>query len=450
MIESIKAFLLQFIMAVQARKIYSSKHPQFLDSSAKAYDLLSGLLEDRHEIIIGIVDGMLAWEDEVFFDLSERIESLIHYLQDRTIERLVFKKGISEDEFTLFISLLINLQKDESYEITSVLNRENIRNIDAGRIMAPVEKAPADRLPAVEAPDHFMKGTGNPLEIVAHFAETILHEEALDYLELKGSIQLLMDSFSGNRYEFLDLAAMKEKDIITFVHLMNVAILSMYFSSKLGHPMSDVIDIGIAALFHDIGKLLVSDSILSKDSKLEEEEFFKIQHHTIHGANILLKYTDTIGIMPFVVAYEHHIRYDLQGYPRLSFPMRPHNASAIVAICDVYDALAQRRSYKKDFSPLDIYETMIKERGIHFDPHLLDRYFQIMGVWPQGTLVSLSDGSIAVVRETNEKAIFSPKVERISPPDKGGLIDLSDESLGMRVEFSLNPFAEGKKYLSHI
>ena len=388
---------------------------------------------------------MLAWEGENFPSLSNTIKPLIRYLQDRGIKYLVFQRGLKKSEFTHFITLLIAMHKDESYNISNILAEEHIQHIRTEKSLNDI-----DATPEVKKHDHFMKGTGNPLEIVAQITETVLREESIDKEVLRDRIKRIRDSFSGTRHEFLDLASMKEKDIITFLHLLNVSILSMHFSSKLGYSIEDVLDIGISALFHDIGKLYISKKIQVKEFQGEEEGFFKIQHHTIYGANILLKYSDSIGIMPFVVAYDHHIRHDLLGYPRLSFPIRPHTTSAIVSICDVYDSLAQRSSYKKDFSPLDIYNTMIKEREIHFDPHLLDRYFQVMGVWPKGTLVNLSDGSIAVVREANEKNIFAPKVEVVSPPGQVGLIDLSVESLDMKIEFSLNPFAEGKKYLSFI
>ncbi|MFC2158304.1 HD-GYP domain-containing protein [Acidobacteriota bacterium] len=445
MIDNIKKFLYEFVTAVQTSKLYSPEHPQAIEAGTQAFTLLIQFLETRDEITIKIVNGVLAWKEENFPGLTNTIKPLVRYLQDRSIKYLVFRRGIKKSEFTHFITLLIEMFKDESYNISNILEEEHIQHISAEKFLDDIEAAPV-----VKTPDYFMKGTGNPLEVVARLTETVLQEEALNKDELRGSVKSIMNSFSGTRHEFLDLTSMKDRDIISFLHLLNVSILSMSFSSKLGYSIEDVIDIGISALFHDIGKLYISKKIQTKELQEEEEELYKIQHHTIYGANILLKYSDSIGIMPFVVAYEHHIRHDLQGYPRLSFPIKPHTTSAIVTICDVYDSLAQRRSYKKDFSPLDIYNTMIIEREIHFDPLLLDRYFQVMGVWPKGTLVTLSDGSIAVVREPNEKNIFAPKVEVVSSTGQSGLLDLSDKALDMKVEFSLNPFAEGKKYLSFI
>ncbi|MBU1090363.1 MAG: hypothetical protein KKC42_00780, partial [Candidatus Omnitrophica bacterium] len=136
-----------------------------------------------------------------------------------------------------------------------------------------------------------------------------------------------------------------------------------------------------------------------------------------------------------------------KGYPKVSFYKKLHTASMIVSICDVYDALFQKRNYKRDYPPNLIYKLMMKERGEAFDSELLDRFFEIIGVWPVGTIVSLSDGRVAVVREQNEDNKFSPKIEVISPKDKKETIDLKTVKDRLKIERSLNPLSEGKEYL---
>ena len=148
-----------------------------------------------------------------------------------------------------------------------------------------------------------------------------------------------------------------------------------------------------------------------------------------------------------IICFEHHLKYDLTGYPKVAFGRKPHVASLIVQICDVYDALSQRRGYKSDYPPKMIYEIMIKEKGGTFEPRLLDKFFKIIGVWPVGTIVALNDGRIAVVREENEEDIFSPKVVVIVPLDKKEKIDLKAAGARLKIERSLNPLNEGKDYL---
>jgi hypothetical protein len=122
-------------------------------------------------------------------------------------------------------------------------------------------------------------------------------------------------------------------------------------------------------------------------------------------------------------------------------------ASLIVSICDVYDALSQRRGYKRDYSPDLVHNIMAKDMTGNFDPQLIDRFFNVMGVWPIGSVVALSDGNIAIVRDENEDNIYYPKVEVIHPLEQRGLIDLKERKGSLKIERSLNPWKEGKFYL---
>ncbi|MDD5131010.1 MAG: hypothetical protein PHS66_08210 [Candidatus Omnitrophica bacterium] len=117
-----------------------------------------------------------------------------------------------------------------------------------------------------------------------------------------------------------------------------------------------------------------------------------------------------------------------------------------MAICDVYDALSQRRGYKQDYSPDIVYGIMNRDRGSAFDPELLDKFFKIMGFWPVGAVVALNDGSIALVKEQNDADIRRPKIEIVSPADKKRAVDLMQES-SLKIERYLNPWKEGKQYL---
>jgi HD-GYP domain-containing protein (c-di-GMP phosphodiesterase class II) len=255
-----------------------------------------------------------------------------------------------------------------------------------------------------------------------------------------------MEDFVGRHQELLNLVSVKRRDLVTFVHLLNVTLLSMFFASKLQFSKDDVLDLGIAALYHDVGKLYISLKVIQKKDMLSEGEFVQVRNHPLLGAKILDSYKDALGVLPIVVSYEHHLRYDMAGYPKSPYARRPHAASMIVSICDVYDALALKRSYKKDYPPEKIHELMMLEKGKIFDPQLLDKFFQFMGAWPVGTLVSMSDGRVGVVRAVNEQDIFRPSVQVLAPENAGEVVNLVNQG-DVRILGSLNPHAEGSKYL---
>jgi len=445
MLKKIKVSLIHLMSAIQTGRIYSADHPKLDEFVEQAYNSLQEVLKDKKELVIGIVEDELAWEDEIFFDLSQKLKTLILYLQERGIERIYFNQAMNKEELRKFIVYLITPKIEIQQDTHDYLSLQGIKNIKAGKIRVLAQE---QREQDKEAED-MVKRYENSLKTVSHSFDKMLNDEEIDYLDLRFNILNVMENFMGRHQELLNLISVKKKDLVTFIHLLNVSVLSMYIASKLGFSKEDVLDIGIAALFHDIGKISISLRILKKKSKLEDEEYRHVQDHTILGTKILANHVDMLGILPVVVAFEHHLRYDLNGYPKLTYPYKPHIASYIVSLCDVYDALAQRRTYKTDYPPIKIYNLMLSEKGKLFDPDLLDRFFKIMGVWPVGTIVSLSNRRIAVVREANERDIFRPKVEVLKPKTKREMIDLL-KNKELSIKKALNPFGEGKKYLEMI
>lgn len=443
MLEKVEDAFRDLISAFQVARLYPDWHPQFKKSVEKAYISLEEALEGREELVIGIVGEELAFEKEIFFELSKNVRPMILYLKERGIERIAFMRGMENEELSRFIAFLITPKEEIKIEPQERLSLLGIRNIVVGKIKAssPLRDTGWPR------PRNYLGVYEDSLGKVAHSLEKVLSGEKIDYLFLRSVVNNVMEGLLGRYQDFLNFAAVKRYNLRTFFHILNVSLLSMYFSSKIGFTKDEILDIGTAALFHDIGKLYISRKIIRKPAKLTEEEFTKIKSHCLIGAEMLLKYVDGLGILPVVVCFEHHLRYDLKGYPKVSSYQKPHIASLIVSICDVYDALSQRRDYKSDYPPKMIYDLMMKEKGEAFQPQLLDKFFKIMGVWPVGTIVRLSDARVAVVIDENEDDIFFPKVEVIAPPDKKETIDLKTVKEKNKIERFLNPLKEGKEYL---
>jgi len=446
-LEKVGIVLRDIIASLQMAKLYSTAHVIFKNSVTKAYNSLQDVLRDKSELIIGIIGEELAFEKEIFFELSKLAQPMIAYFKEKGIERIVFDSGLQEEELEKFIAFLSEFREITKKEPQGYLTSLGIRNIRVGKIKVGLAKADESLVEETQQLINYLVLYNNYQTKVAQSLETMLDNETVDYLALRLAVTNIMENLISRHQDLLKLTTIKRYDLNTFVHIVNVSILAMYFSSKLGFRQDDVLDIGIAALFHDIGKLYISRKIIGKQDKLTGEEFEKVKSHAVLGAEILLKYVNTMGVLPAVVAFEHHLKYDLTGYPKLAFTQKPHIASLIVSLCDVYDALSQRRSYKNEYPPDEIYDFMIKEKGKFFESVLLDNFFKIMGVWPIGTIVLLSDSSIAVVRQENEEEIFCPKVEVIKPADKKELIDLKEAKEKIRIERALNPFTEAKDYL---
>ena len=439
--DKIKICFIYLMNAIQAGKIYTGDHPKFKEYLNRLYGLVQEILEDRKELVLGIIGGEAAWEDEIFFNLRGKLGLLIDFLEKNGVERIIFQQGLRFEELREFIIFLTRVKRQEKISEQEYFSLHGIQNIRAGKLRTMVKAEGV----AAEAEETRARYEGS-VRSVSNALNVVLEKEEVDYLDLRFNILGIMEDFVGRHQELLNLVSVKRRDLVTFVHLLNVTLLSMFFASKLQFSKDDVLDLGIAALYHDIGKLYISLKVIAKESRLSEGEFLQVRNHPLLGARILEGYKDALGILPIVVCYEHHLRYDMTGYPKSPYARKPHPASMMVSICDVYDALALKRSYKKDYPPEKIHELMRLERGRIFDPQLLDKFFEFMGVWPIGTLVALNDERVGVVRAVSELDPDRPTVEILAPGGGRETIDLAQKP-DMRILRSLNPQGEGAAYL---
>ncbi|RJP27932.1 MAG: HD domain-containing protein [Candidatus Omnitrophota bacterium] len=444
MLEQVEKAFKDLLASLQLAKLYGIQHKIFRDSVDKAYLSLAKALEGRSELVIGIIGEELAFEKEILFGLSKAIGPAVGYLKNLGIERISFGSNVQKDELEKFIEFLAS-KKDTAIDQQGLdFGSLGIRNIVIGKLTV-LGKDKVDEL-GIKAVD-YMNIYGSAADMAHKSFSSMLEGEALDALAVKLALNNILENLAVYHNEFFKIVALRRHDPQTHIHLINVATIAMYFASRLGFSKADILDIGMSGLFHDIGKLYISHGILTKTDKLTNEEFAKIKSHTIFGAEILLEHIESLGILPAVVSFEHHLKYDMTGYPRVNYSRRPHIASLIVSICDVYDALFSRRTYKEDYSPENVYNIMIKDKNTAFEPRLVERFFKIMGVWYIGCVVSLSDGRIAVVREQNEDDIRRPKVEVVFPKDRKEFIDLKENS-SLEIKRSLNPWTEARDYVS--
>ncbi|MCF7888236.1 MAG: HD domain-containing protein, partial [Candidatus Omnitrophica bacterium] len=333
--------------------------------------------------------------------------------------------------------------KNEETKIEEQLKSKSIKNIKIGKIQeADSKEGKKEEEPKKSFSQLYTKSVAN----LSSSLGDLVQDQLLDFTKFGSVVNNLMEGIDYHYQEILKLSKLKGKDSVTFAHLLNVSFLSIHFAKFLGLNNSESKKIGLAALFHDIGKIYISNKIL-KGGKLSDEEFEKIKSHSILGAAILLNFVDKLGELAPVVAFEHHLKFGSGGYPKLNFPRRLHFVSMLVALCDVYDALSQRRSYKNSFPPERIYKIMEEGRNSQFDPLLFDNFFKFLGVWPNGTIVLLSNDKVARVKSQNPDNIFSPEVEVVSDASHK-IIDLKQDGINIKIKKSLNPYKEGKQYLS--
>lgn len=213
-------------------------------------------------------------------------------------------------------------------------------------------------------------------------------------------------------------------------HAVNVGILSIFLGIELRLEKEALYNLGLGALLHDVGMVKVPRYIFTKKTELTPDEFRLIKTHPIYGLKILQE----AGLPPEVanVAFCHHEQWDGKGYPRgLKEEEIPYNAR-IVSICDAFEAMTKKRAYREKKSSYEAMRNVLASSINKFDPEILKVFKRVIGLFPVGSLVQLSDGCIGIVVESNPTSPIRPKVKLVldkfgRKPEREKIIDLSQE-----------------------
>ncbi|HHV98170.1 MAG TPA: HD-GYP domain-containing protein [Clostridiaceae bacterium] len=223
------------------------------------------------------------------------------------------------------------------------------------------------------------------------------------------TIGKIIDGLLSNRDIFQNLSELKNVDDYTFEHSINVCVLSLVIGICMDYSIDKLEEIGAGAILHDIGKLRISREILKKPSILTDDEFDEIKKHTIYGYQIL-KDNSNISPVAAYIALSHHERYDGSGYPMGLEGDNINKFARIVAVADVFDALFSDRVYRKKLHPREIIEYFTKTGSHYFDSEVVDKFVEMVIMYPTGTNVVLSTGERGVVVSNNRGFPLSPVV----------------------------------------
>lgn len=242
----------------------------------------------------------------------------------------------------------------------------------------------------------------------------------VDLRHAKRAVQSIVDLILSEELSLLGMTTLKDYDEYTYQHCVNVAILAITMGNRLGLSKQQLSQLGVAGLFHDIGKVRIPNAILQKPGKLSAEEWAIMKTHPIEGVKIITKLSgvSTLSIRAMVTAYEHHLNIDLTGYPRLHRRRSQNLFSRIIAICDCFDAMTAHRSYQKDpFTPYEALHYMTTRLAERFDTPLLKVFIRTVGIYPPGTVVRLNTGEIAVVVFPCADDIIAPSIRILRDTD---------------------------------
>jgi HD-GYP domain-containing protein (c-di-GMP phosphodiesterase class II) len=252
----------------------------------------------------------------------------------------------------------------------------------------------------------------------------------------KRLVASLVDILSLDEGTLLGLTNIKSFDEYTFNHSVNVCVLSLAVGRRIGLSRSQLGELGLAALFHDLGKTIIAPELLNKTERLDAAEVGLFQRHPVEGVKqlIRLKGLTKATAKLMISVFRHHSNVDRSGYPPLRQDEEISLYSRIIRIVDSYDAMTSKRIYRRQaLNNVEAIEELWNLAGIHFDTPLLKIFISTVGVYPPGSLVQLNSGEIAVVLKNSRNAenLLRPVVKTLARwddrPHNPSTIDLGRE-----------------------
>jgi HD-GYP domain-containing protein (c-di-GMP phosphodiesterase class II) len=244
--------------------------------------------------------------------------------------------------------------------------------------------------------------------------------------KIKRVVQGIVDQILNEETSLIGLTTIRDYDEYTFTHSVNVCILAVALGKRLGLTKLQLYDLGMAALFHDIGKSRVPVEILNKSGQLTEEEWRFMAAHPWLGVLALFQVRgqQELPYRAMVVAYEHHMKTDLTGYPRTIRARTMSMFSKIVAVADGFDAATSRRAYQTvPYPPSDVVLEMRDNPRRGMDPVLVKAFMNLAGIYPVGTLVVLDTFELSIVHAANPiPEMLARPIVRIVSDDQGNLV----------------------------
>ncbi len=382
--------------------IYPDQHPLVKKTIKKSIGELEAIFSHREEIALAIVDETLVCEGTPIFQLTSSLDLFIQTLEKCGIEGLVFKKGLTKDELERFIALL-HQNRDATF------SEEKIKHLFGERDITHISAVPVDRNDEDDDLNEAKQIFEHAISVVASIMQDIRLGKVPSGEQSRTVVTHMGDMLKKNRDAMLALTMIKNYDEYTYTHSVNVSVISLTVAETMGLSDEEKIDVGIAGLLHDVGKTQVALNLIRKPSSLTLEEFEEIKKHPDEGHRILME-MDFINPSSAKIVREHHMGFDLSGYPKVEPGYTLETYSQIVSIADCYDALTTLRSYQKPRTPRESLEIMTRMAGKSLDSKMVKILIKTLGIYPIGTMVRLNSGEVAVVSAQNPDDTSRPKV----------------------------------------
>lgn len=313
--------------------------------------------------------------------------------QQNTIDQLA-KRGVQE----VFIDVS---QGDDSEHAIDLETNDQKRDADLKQLSEPSPALQNPHQASVSFEKEFEKASkmhSEALNLVSVAMDAAKNGELIQIDTFEDMADNFMDSVVRNQNALACLSRIRDKDSYLMEHSVNVAVLMSILGKHLQLERTYLHQCVTGALLHDIGKILIPDSVLHKPGKLTNEEFAIMKRHSLYSRKILEK-NKGFPQVAINVAAHHHERLDGKGYPEGLSGDEVSQEGRMASVVDVYDAITADRVYHKGMTPSAALKLMLEWCGPHLDKQFVHAFIKAIGVYPVGSLVELESGLAGVVME---------------------------------------------------
>jgi len=346
--------------------LYSKDHASVNELTKKALSILSEIFDKSDSIEIIIVEDDLIVNKNPMREMGIHGDNFVKRIKRKGMSRIHLLKGVTHSELKQFIADIA----------TTTGGIKSYQHIKTGVVDVHIGNVEIDSLNEDFDAEDLSSFTS---EQIAKVREEYNKISPFKKLNIAGFEEIVVKFLMMLQKKVNILKLIKPPrsfDQYSYTHATNVAVLTIFQAEVLGLREDMLHDIGIAALLHDVGKLLIPKDGLNKEGSATGEE--KIKLHPLYGAQYLANVDGLTRLAP-IAAFEHHLRYDGQGYPELKTGNRKqHICSQMIAISDFFDTLRSTSLYRTSLGVKEMISLIrTKDEGA-FNPFLVNNFTRAM------------------------------------------------------------------------
>ena len=404
--------LKSFAALVTLTGIYPAGHPLVADKLREVDEAVQQQLKGADAVHIDVIRGVVHLNGVACEGRGDA-----HGLP---VDSLHFDAGVNASEIASVASFLSRTKLAPGGEpVREQLARAGVDHISLGRLV-PLDtrwrtRQWPDRPQNALDPDY-----EESLSLAQHAFDRLSDDRTLDIRAVGDLVRLLMFRVVASNAALAQILTVKQYENLTYIHSVNVAVLSLLIGRQLGLDEETLPVLVEAAVLHDVGKTRIPLDLVKKPGALDKRERKMMEAHPVLGAELLMQ-VDGLRPASALVALEHHRSVVGTGYPDIGDGVVPHVLSQIVSVADIYEAVTGARSYQAPTPPDRACLLLARLAGSKLNASLVKAFVNAITFFPVGSLVRTSRGELAIVVRTNSNDPLHPVVQLVDESVRNGL-----------------------------